>query len=490
MKFYKEKTERFLKENNITMYRLARRMGISNSTVSAWFRGMRFPRERNIVLMAKALDISVTEISDMKEVHDISAEVSGYFQGWGSSLNKSNLEIDDPCIRAIKEIENIKSEQYRLRTVTRTFMSTMQSMLYVKNFHGKYILANESFLKAIGLDININVIGKTDKDFMSQKVALINDTQDISIINTGKPLISKSLKFPFPNSKIKWCVMTKVPLRDNNQNIVGLVASFTDITVEHHLRKQDKILNEAIKQSNAAIGVTSINSGKRKLVYVNDSMLNLIGCSREELKKDFSCWYKNVKEENVPQFEEYLANNKQERRGITFGYNNPMTGKLIFIRVKSLRGKDSNYMYTCFYDETEKIKQEKEKEKLAVGFRLLGSFIDEAKFALFVGEYKKNTLDLVEYTYRNKKSYNYIDDNGKIEDIIAPEHREELLKIADNKRYPRKMIYNIVRKDGTIGSIEEKIRVQEENGKKYFFSLIADIKKQDKIEVLYPETLN
>ena len=56
-------------------------MGISNSTVPACFRGMRFLRERNIALMAKTLDVSVTEISDLKEIHDISAEVSGYFQG-------------------------------------------------------------------------------------------------------------------------------------------------------------------------------------------------------------------------------------------------------------------------------------------------------------------------------------------------------------------------------------------------------------------------
>ena len=488
MNFYKKKVQELMYEKKYTMNKLSRLMGASHTSVSLWLSGCHLPRERNIILMARALKVSVSEISDMEEADDISAEISGYFQGWGASLKKNKTELEAPCARAIEEIENIKSEQYRLRTVTRAFMLTMQSMLYVKNYYGKYILANESYLKAIGLAVNINIIGKTDDDIMSEKCARINNSQDMEIINIGKVEINKSVKFPFPNSKIKWCVMTKVPLKDDKQNIVGMVASFTNITEEEKLRRQEKILSEAIIQSNAAIGVVSVSaSAKRKFIYLNDALLDMIGYSRNDLQKDFFCWRKCIEKDDRQNFDEHVANHNQDVRSLLFGYDNPKTGKLIYIRIKSLRVKDSNLIYNCFYDETEKIKEKKDKEKLISGYSLLGSFIDKSRFALFVGEYRDTILNVEEYIYRNKISYKYIGENEKWKDIIVPEQRNELLKLAKNKKFPRKAIYNIIRKDGTVGTVEERTRIREDNGRYFFSSLIIDIEKRDKVEVAYQD---
>ena len=616
MEFYREILEKVLAEKKFTKSKLARLIGVTQPAVGAWIRGQRVPRERNVAMMAKALDIPVDEISNLKKVADISEEVSGYFQGWGSSLNKNKTELEDPCIKAIKEIESIKSEQYRLRTVTRAFMSTMQSMLYVKSYYGKYIVANESYLKAIGLDVNINIIGKTDKDIMSMKVAATNDTQDMSIINTGKPLINKSVKFPFPNSKIKWCIMTKVPLRDNDQNIVGMVASFADITEERKLRRQDEILNGAIRQCNVGISVISIVSGKRKIEFLNEAAEKIFGYGREEIKKDPLCWRKNVKDSDKYKIDEYLSDIMKPERSVSFFYINPLTGKEMYLWFESYRVKDSNLFYNCVYDETEFLKNEQEKEKLFkerellnevvkqsnmavgvtsvvsgkrkyiysndamndilgyctedfakdiscwhsnikksdrqkvdeflvadmqkknvsfyyidpksgrekyltiktsevkgssykyncifddtekrekeleqkklfTGFNLLIDFLDKTGSAVFVGEYRDTTLDLVNYVYRNKKTYNYIGKNENWEDIVDPKQRDELFALANVKKYPKIMKYNII-KNSEICTIEEKLWLKEVDGKKFFFSVIRDIERQDNVEVVYTDSL-
>ena len=488
MEFYKEKLEKVLTEKKFTKSKLAKLIGVTQPAVGAWIRGQRVPRERNVAMMAKALDIPVDEISNLKKIADISEEVSGYFQGWGSSLNKNKTELDDPCIKAIKEIENIKSEQYRLRTVTRAFMSTMQSMLYVKSYYGKYIVANESYLKAIGLDVNINIIGKTDKDIMSMKNAASNDTQDMSIINTGKPLINKSIKFPFTNSKIKWCVMTKVPLRDNKQNIIGMVASFADITEEKKLRKQDEILNEAIKQCHVGISVISNISGKRKIEFINEASENIFGYDKEEIKKDPLCWYKNVKKSDRHKIDQYTSDIINPERRTSVCYTNPSTGREMYLWFESYKVKDSSLFYNCVYDATDYVKNEQEKEKLFTGFNLLIDFLDKTGSAVFVGEYSDTTLDLVSYVYRNKKAYNYIDENKKWEDILDPKQRNELLTSANVKKYPKIMKYNII-KNSEICTIEEKLWLKELNGNKYFFSVIRDIERQDNVEVAYPDSL-
>ena len=488
MKFYKEKVKELMKKKQYSKNRLAALIGSSHTAVSTWLEGKHVPKERNIILLSRVLEVPVNKISNMEVVEDISNDISGYFQGWGSSLDKEKKELDDPCLKAMKEIENIKSEQYRLRTVTRAFMSTMQSMLYVKNYHGEYILANESYLNSIGLDINVKIIGKNDAEILSQKVAKVNHIQDISIMNTGKSLINKTIKFPFYHKRIKWCVMSKVPLRDKNRNIVGIVASFTDISEEIKLRKQDKMLNDAIKQTNAAVGIVSISSGKRKYVWANDPMLNNLGYSNDDLKRNYFCWLDNViKKEDMTKLLEYIDDSEKKVRSTSFSYLHPITGKKKNYIIKSSKVKDSKLVYHCLYDETEKKRIENEKENLMTACRLLASCIDDTRTACFIGEYKNTKLELVQYIYRNKKSYKYIDDLTDWKDIYDPKQRDELVLMAKNNKYPRKTIYNVIKKDGTTGTIEEKVRVLEENGKKYFFSFVTEIEKQENIEVFYPD---
>ena len=621
MKFYKDKIKELFKKDNIVLRRFAKSIGVSHTSVSAWLKGTREPREHNVVLMAKAFGISVSDISDMDDIHDISSEVSGYFQGWGASLNKNKIQLEDPCIRAIKEIENIKSEQYRLRTVTRAFMSTMHSMLYVKNFHGEYIVANESYIRAIGLDVNINLIGKVDKDIMSQKVAAENNTQDLAVINTGKSIINKAIKFPFQHSSIKWCVITKVPLKDNKLNIVGMVASITDVTMERMLRKQDEmlkevikhinasvivisvdikgetikrnfvyaneatkevlgcnsddlkkniycwyenikesdkfkmvelmsdfrdpqrtasceykdpvtgknkfltlkclkakgsnlvynftyeetemvhkeneikkfakqeaILNEAIKQSNAAIAIISVHN--TDVVYINDAALDILGYGRDDLNQNPACWYKNICETSKAEFAEYLNCVTQEKRSVVFDYLHPVTGVEKNIELISSSVKNSDLMCHCVYDNTEKKKQSLEREKLNAGFKLLGNFINKSDSIVFVGEYINNTMDLVEYVYRNQKSYSYFDEGEKWENTIVPEQCDEVLKLSAIKKYPKTIIYNVLKKDGKVCTVEEKTWLQVVNSKTYFLSIITDIEKQNNVKIAYPKTLD
>jgi PAS domain-containing protein len=617
MKFYNRVFEKHMIEKKISQAKLSKLIGVTQPAVGAWIKGKRIPKERNVAMISKALKIPASEISDLDDVEDISTEVSGYFQGWGASLDKNKMELDDPCIQAIQVIENIKSEQYRLRTVTRAFMSTMHSMLYVKSYYGKYIVANESYIKAIGLDININIIGKTDKDIMSQKVAAVNDTQDMSIINTGKSIINKSLRFPFPNSKIKWCVMTKVPLRDNNQNIVGMVASFADITEERKLRRQDEILNEAIrhcnvavavvsevsdvkkfeyindalvkilgysredfkkdfycwcnsvvepdkykmdsylsnykleegsvavhyinpltkkekylwfessrikdsnfiynciydeteywkkeqereklykeremlneviKQGNTAVGVTSIVSNRRKYIYSNDALVKILGYSREDFKKDFYCWCNSIVEPDKYKMDSYLSNDKQEK-AVSFYYNNPKSGKEEYLTLKTTNVKDSNYRYNSVYDDTEKRIKEISEKKVFATFKLLAGFIDNINSAVFIHELINNQGTNIKCVYRNSKSYEYIDYGQDFHDIYDSQQRNEILEIKASEKYPKILRYNVVKKSNKLCTIEEKVWIQKEDNKTFTFSIIKEIEKQEKVEIIFNDNL-
>ena len=490
MNFYKEKVSELLSVKLVSMNRLATLIGVSQTAVSTWIKGSAKPRERNIVLMAKALNVSVSEISDMKDIEDIYSEVSGYFQGWGASLTKSKIELEDPCFRAMKEIDCIKQEQHRLRTVISAFMSTMQSMIYVKNYYGEYIVANESYLKAVGISLDKKIVGKKDTDIMSYQNALKNDIQDMSIVNTGKPIINKIVKVPFLNKKIKRCIMTKVPLRVNEQNIAGVVASFTDVTGEYELHKKEIMLREAINRTKTAIGINGLDTSlNRKLIYMNDAMCKIFGYSKEELGKDLLCWKKNVVVNDFKKVDEFLNSTAIEEKRISFRYNDRVSGNIkhIFFRSSGIEG--SNLRYCSCFDETEKVMKEQERGILLTGFKLLAGLVDKTNTAVFVGEYQERTMNLVEYVYRNKKSYEFFGDDIIWGDCIVQEHREEAIRLSDINRYPKTMRFNVIKRDGSLCSIEERTWLQKENGKTYFLSVFRDIQQQDKVEISFFDDL-
>jgi PAS domain-containing protein len=490
MKFYREKVYGLMGEKKISKNKLATLIGLSQTAVSSWVKGTKVPRERNVLLIAKALNVPVNTISDMKKVEDNSIEVSGYFQGWGSSLHKNKIELDNPCIKAMKEIEGINQEQYRLRTVVKAFMSTMQSMLYVKNYQGEYIVANESYLKAVGLDIDRSIIGKNDFDILSQKNASNNNIQDMSIMNTGRALINKVVKLPFLEKRIKRCIMTKVPLKDSNLNIVGVVASFTDVTREYELHKKEVMLREAINRAKTAIGINSFNNlHNRKLIYMNDAMSKIFGYSEKEFEKDMLCWRENIIDEDIEKIDNFFKTASIEEKRISFKYKDRMTGKIkhLFFRSSGIEG--SNLRYCSCFDETEKVKKDQERENLLIGFKLLAGFIDKTNSAVFVGEYKEKTMDLIEYVYRNRKSYEFFGNDIKWGDCIVPEQRDEALKLSDINKYPKTMRFNVIKRNGTLCSIEERTWLQKENEKTYFLSVFRDIEKQDKVEIQFHDDL-
>jgi predicted transcriptional regulator len=476
MKLYREIVYEIMVQKGLSKNKLANLIGVSQTAVSSWINGCKAPREYNVILIAKVLNVPVNKISDLEELENVSSSVLDSFQGWGSSQKQNKIEVDDPCLKAIHDIEIIRQEQNRLKTVTGAFMKTMQSMFYVKNIQGEYIVANEAYLKALGHDTTRNITGKKDFDIMPQKNANSNSIQDQDIIKTGKGIKNKTVQLPFFNKFIKWCVMTKVPLRDNKLNIVGVVASLTDITGEYMLQKKEAMLNEAINRSDTAIGITSINaSGNRKYVYANDAMCKIFAYSKAEYKKNVLCWCNNVVNEDVEIVKNHLGNTSFREKKISFRYIDRETGKIRNILLRTSGVKDSDLRYTSCFDVTEKVSIDKERENLFTGFSLLTDFIDNIDSAVFISEYiDKKTGDL-EYVYRNEKSYEFIGKNEKLQDIYDPAQCDEIMACSRNNLYPRRIIYNIIKKNIGKCTIEEKVWLREVNQKKYIFSIIKGI---------------
>ncbi len=115
------------------------------------------------------------------------------------------------------------------RNLLRTIIDHLPARIYVKDTSSRYLLNNLAHLLMLGLHEQAEATGRTTLDFFPNergRQALADDRQ---VISTGHAILNHE-KSDYSAGEPHWALTTKVPLRDVNDNIVGIVGISHDIT--------------------------------------------------------------------------------------------------------------------------------------------------------------------------------------------------------------------------------------------------------------------
>ena len=149
--------------------------------------------------------------------------------------------------------EALKHEHILLRTV----IDNLPDAIYAKDTECRKTLTNKTDLQNMGCEKEEDAIGKTDFDFFPPKVAEIFYNDDQKIIREGQPVFNREEFFFDKNGNKNWLLTSKLPLRDENGNTIGLIGIGHNITN----RKKSELIHEAVYQiSEAAHGVSDLYS--------------------------------------------------------------------------------------------------------------------------------------------------------------------------------------------------------------------------------------
>ncbi len=102
--------------------------------------------------------------------------------------------------------------------------------LWVKDAASRFVIANNATARQIGLDASGDLIGKTDLELHPADAARKYLADERRIVETGRPLIDFEEYVIDPSGRKVWISSTKVPLRDDSGQVVGLVGISRDIT--------------------------------------------------------------------------------------------------------------------------------------------------------------------------------------------------------------------------------------------------------------------
>ena len=135
----------------------------------------------------------------------------------------------------------------------RTVIDNIPGMVFVKDREGRKLLANEADCKRIGLS-EAQVIGKTDAEVYSPEEAARFEAVDRIVLEEGRPVLGTEDSYIDENGERHWILVSKLPLRDADGVVTGLVGVGHDITAR---KVEERRLQRAIEIQNALSGMAT-----------------------------------------------------------------------------------------------------------------------------------------------------------------------------------------------------------------------------------------
>ncbi|MGA2243214.1 MAG: PAS domain-containing protein [Verrucomicrobiota bacterium] len=144
-----------------------------------------------------------------------------------------------------RDVTDLKEAEDKLafeRELLHTMLESSPDRIYFKDKLSRFLKLSRTLVKRLGLENPEQAIGKTDFDFQPPERAKEFFEDEQRIIRSGESLINKIEKQIMSDGKVTWTSTSKVPLRDEQEQIVGIVGINRDITA--HKLAEDKLAYE------------------------------------------------------------------------------------------------------------------------------------------------------------------------------------------------------------------------------------------------------
>ena len=140
----------------------------------------------------------------------------------------------------------------RERAFLRRVIDAVPAPVFVKDWEGHFLLANEAVAQAYGTTVR-GIIGKTDADFNANQDELRHfQNDDREVISTRKPKLIPMEKVSYADGREHWLSTVKVPLVDADGSCTRVLGVATDISGLKRVEEQLQQAKEAAESANAA----------------------------------------------------------------------------------------------------------------------------------------------------------------------------------------------------------------------------------------------
>jgi PAS domain S-box-containing protein len=168
-------------------------------------------------------------------------------------------EISSALGGALLVQERKRAEEVLLeeRNILRTLIDNLPDYIYVKDTESQFIIGNTAQARLVGVKSPDELVGKTDFDLFPKELAAKYRTDEITLIDTGQPLIDHEEPVVDSRGNQSWISTTKVPLHDSQGKVIGFVGVGRDITER---RKAAEAMAKLVTELEIVAQVSTVTS--------------------------------------------------------------------------------------------------------------------------------------------------------------------------------------------------------------------------------------
>lgn len=180
-------------------------------------------------------------------------------------------------IRAQLRAKNISQELLlENKQLLQSILDNTSSPMFIKKINGEYLLINKEFESLFKIS-NLEIIGKTDHDFLAPSTADAYRNSDFEVVKALKEL--KTEETILQADGMHTYIAVKFPIYDAAKRIYAIGGIFTDISERKKLEESSKAADKFFMMSVDMMIISSME----KFVKVNPAVSTILGYSEEEL---------------------------------------------------------------------------------------------------------------------------------------------------------------------------------------------------------------
>ena len=139
------------------------------------------------------------------------------------------------------------------RYLLNSLLSSVPDAIYFRDQRGKFIRANPAAAARLGLDNPVQAVGKSPADVPEHEAAVALHRADDDVVRSGTPQYYK-LEKRGSEGRIQWDLVTRLPLTDKANRVVGMVGVVRDVTTE---KLAEAKIQEAVRRRDEFLAMLS-----------------------------------------------------------------------------------------------------------------------------------------------------------------------------------------------------------------------------------------
>lgn len=290
---------------------------------------------------------------------------------------RSRLE-GDRVYAAARDVTERKQNEDTLiqeRELLRAVIENSPDSIYVKDTKTRKMIANSTDCYYSGVEDEQELLGKTDYDLFPEDVARSFFEDDQKVLNRGVEIRNREEKITGPKGEDIWLLTTKIPLRDENNDITGLLGIGRDITKRREAEIETQKFVERIKQLGNHLPGFIYQfllrpDGTSCFPYASNGIEDIYGVSPPDVKSDASAAFKVLHPDDIQYVRESIHKSADQMSHWkeTYRVNLP-TDKTIWVEGSATPQKmdDGSILWHGYiHDITQQKEAELELKKLSI----------------------------------------------------------------------------------------------------------------------------